>query len=235
MSRVRATWQLGVDLATESYYRHRWIDAVCVMSREEETLERWLGAKATVCLPRIVRPSFLEWKLVPGRVGYVGTLEHTPNRVALEEICAIIGETGLATELRLVGRPEVIGRELHARYPFVSYLGGLSDADLRAEAATWSLFVNPIFWLARGASMKLGQALALGLPVLTTQSGARGYEAWEGELSVTPDNAVDFVSEMEALLGDAARLEECRRQSVLFANSVATAEELGLRLLAAVP
>lgn len=55
LGRFKAMWQLGLDLATESSFRHRWIDAVCVMSSEEEILERWLGARKTVVLPRVIK------------------------------------------------------------------------------------------------------------------------------------------------------------------------------------
>ena len=54
------TWKLGIDLKTESYFRHRFVDAVCVMSEEEAVLERWLGAKKVFFIPRIVNFEFLD-------------------------------------------------------------------------------------------------------------------------------------------------------------------------------
>ena len=230
IERLKSIWQLGLDLTTESWIRHRWIDAACVMSQEEAVLERWLGVRQTIVLPRMVTPAFVDWSPVPSRVGYVGTLDHTPNRAALEEVCLRVAKTRCPFELHVVGRPESVGRALAAKYPCVCYLGGLGHAELRAAASSWSLFLNPIFWLARGASMKLGQGLALGLPVLTTASGARGYEAQEGTLSQTPDDPGEFVRLLLALLSQPARLQECRAQSRLFARSTPDAKELASRL-----
>lgn len=215
-STLAAAWQIGLDLVTESRFRHRHIDAVCVMSAEEEILERWLGARSTVVLPRLIKPRPVDWRPVAGRVGFVGTLDHTPNRVALESLCARWAERAPTNAvLRLVGGPEGAARELVARHAFVQYLGRLDNDTLRAEAASWSLFLNPIFWLSRGASMKLGQSLAWGVPALSTQAGARGYRVASDDVFLTPDNPEAFLAALTELLKRpetlAARHDHLRR------------------------
>jgi hypothetical protein len=138
-SRLAATWQLGQDLATEAWHRHRCIDAVAVMSSEEAVLERWLGSRRTVVLPRLISSDPLPWQPRPDRCGYVGTLDHTPNRVALERVCSELDTAGAAPlELRVVGSPAIRGEAIARRFPFVKYLGRLGDDALRAEASTWS-------------------------------------------------------------------------------------------------
>jgi glycosyltransferase involved in cell wall biosynthesis len=224
LGRLSGIWQLGLDLATESFFRHRSIDAVCVMSPEEEALE-----------PRFIRPEFLEWKPIPGRVGYVGTLDHTPNQVAVEEVCEEISRRGPAgLELRLVGRPERVGHQLSARYPFIHYMGGLNDGALKSEASTWSLFLTPVFWLARGASMKLGRALAWGLPVLSTRAGARGYDLSPGALPLVADDPSEFVATIGQILrqpGEPSRLREEGRRVALGSGDVqALAKQLKAKL-----
>lgn len=231
LKRMIATWQLGLDLTTESCYRHRYLDAVCVMSEEEETLERWLGAATTVILPRIIRPRPLDWKPVSGRVGFVGTLNHTPNRAALEELCgriAFLGSAGL--QLRLVGGPENIGRELAAKYQFVHYLGRLDDEAIRLEASTWSLFINPIFWLSRGASMKLSQSLSWAIPCLSTRSGARGYRIPPETIFKCEDSAGEFARELMVLIDRGDRLASVRKQLLLLADKWPDAVALGREL-----
>lgn len=201
LSRLVASARLGLDLVTESACRHGSLDGVCVMSEEEETLERWLGARRTLVLPRLVRPAPLDWRPVPGRAGFVGTLDHTPNRVALDLLCARLAADGAGpVELRVAGGPEAAGRALAARYPFVRYIGRPDDAALRAEVSTWSLFLNPIFWLSRGASMKLGQALGWALPTLSTRAGARGYRLPPDVVLVVPDDPGAFVGELRRAL-----------------------------------
>lgn len=211
---LRGSLQLGLDLVAESRHRHRHLHGVCVMSREEEMLERWLGASRVAVLPRLVRPRPVDWKPVAGRAGFVGTLDHTPNRVALQNLCARLAASGRAPELRIVGGPESHGRALAAAHPFVHYLGRLDDDALREEVATWSLFLNPVFWLSRGASMKLGQSLAWGLPTLTSGAGARGYEFETGIAAVCDDDADSFAQALLGLLANPAGLENLRNRTL---------------------
>jgi hypothetical protein len=229
--RLRAILQLGQDVVAESLLRHDSIDLICVMSREEAVLESWLGTANTLVLPRTITSEAVTWEPIVGRVGYVGTLDHTPNKVALEDVFEEIARRRSAPpEIRLVGRPTASGVELASQYPFVRYLGALSDADLRAEARTWSLFLNPILWLSRGASMKLGVAIGWGLPILTTDFGARGYEWGDAMIPFTRNNAGAFVNTMEKLLGDSVLLSNARQASIHAESKAPTALELARRL-----
>lgn len=196
-----APWKLGSDLCLESMYRRNFIDCVGAMSEEECVLERWLGASETIFLPRVVKPSPLKPCPVTGRVGYVGTLDHTPNIVGLEQTLRLLGKrTESSLEVRVVGGPEAKGRQLQEKFPtLVRYLGPLGSEALAEEAATWSVFINPIYWLSKGASMKLGQALAWKIPFVSTRSGARGYsipglEDWITD--DTPEALVNCVFQM---------------------------------------
>lgn len=236
LARFAAAWRIGLDLTSESRFRHRHVHGVCVMSEEESVLERWLGARRVVVLPRVFASDLLVPGPIPGRIGYVGTLDHTPNRLALEAVCEELVRQGThGIELRLVGGPAPVADELAARFPFVRVLGRIDDAALRAEAATWSVFINPIFWLSRGASMKLALALGWGLPVVTSRSGARGYEWREGSPCVTDDTPASFVRTTLTLLRDPERLNELRGACVRAAATGPTVAELAGRLRAAFP
>lgn len=205
-----ARWKLGADLCLESEYRRQYLDGVGAMSEEEQVLERWLGAPQTFFFPRLVRCDPLEPRPVEGRAGYVGTLNHTPNLVALERTLRVRQTMGsLKGEVRIVGGPPEIGRDLEARYEGVRYLGPLSAAELREEAASWSLFLNPIYWLAKGASMKLAQALAWKIPFLSTRSGARGYVVPGLERWTVDDRPELFVERWQNLMVSG---QEGRRQ-----------------------
>jgi hypothetical protein len=231
IKRLRATWQLGQDVVAESLLRHASVDLICVMSREEAVLESWLGTANTLVLPRTITSEALTWVPNVGRVGYVGTLDHTPNKVALEEVfLEIARRKSTPPEVRLIGRPEASGMRLAARFPFVRYLGALDETDLRAEARTWSLFLNPIMWLSRGASMKLGVAVGWGLPIVTTKFGARGYEWGDAMIPTTADDSGAFVVRMEKLLGDAALLSDARLASLHAASIAPGVPELARRL-----
>lgn len=230
-----ASARLARDLVVESRFRHGPLDAVVAMSEEEAVLERWLGARRVVVLPRLLAPDPLPWRPVAGRMGYVGTLDHTPNRVAVTEICTELARLRppAGMELRLAGSPAAVGEHLARAYPFVKYLGRINDDALRAEAATWSLFLNPVLWLSRGASMKLGSALRWGLPVLSTRSGARGYEPGGAPVPLCQDNAADFATRALRLLAAPGELDAARAASVAACASAPDLAALAARLRSA--
>lgn len=232
IGKLMATFQLGLDIVTESWFRHNLIDVVCTMSEEERVLERWLGSKRTVILPRLINPDPIQWTPASGRVGFVGTLDHTPNRVALEKLCneLVLQGANRSLELRIVGRPAGVGEELSERYPFVQYLGSLCDADLRLEVATWCLFLNPVFWLSRGASMKLGQSLSWAIPALTTRAGARGYSLTQDQAFITGDSAEEFVHQLIELVTKCANLDIVREKLLHPTQVWPDSKSLGERL-----
>jgi hypothetical protein len=174
-SRATAERMLGRALLDQREQR-RHLDAVLTLATLDAEIERWLGARKVLSVPRTISHDRLPFKPVDGRVGCVATLDHPPNSSGLTRLLgALDGKTPANFRLRLVGGPAVCGTALAARHELVDYLGPLDDDALRAEAATWCCFVNPIFVYSKGCSTKLAVALGWGLPIATTRFGARGY------------------------------------------------------------
>lgn len=188
--------RLGLNLYTESYFRHHFIDNVITLSEEEKNVEKWLGCNRVYFLPRLVKEDILKWEPQVGLVGFVGTLDHTPNRLALLKICEIIKSSSKEIKLNIVGGPEEIGNEFSNTFDFANYLGRLDELSLKEEVSRWSFFINPIFWYSRGASMKLAKAISWGLPIITTEAGARGYKWTDGNLLITKNDPVEFVKHL---------------------------------------
>lgn len=104
------------------------------------------------------------------------------------------------------------------RYPFLDYLGALSNEDLRREAATWACFAHPLFCPAKGCSTKLGVGLGWGLPIATTALGTRGY-VWNRALAPvaeSPTELADIVLQQCRVAGFSTN---CRVTSELVRNS----------------
>lgn len=223
--------RLGNDLVTESQYRHRQLDGVCAMSAEECILEQWLGAKKTLVLPRLIRLEPIDWAPVRGRVGFVGTLNHTPNRVALELLCAALETLSFEDlEIRIVGGPVDVGADFEDAYSFVKYVGRLSDEELHEEVVSWSLFLNPIFWLSRGASMKLGQSLSWCIPAVTTGAGMRGYEIPERNVIAVENDVSEFAERLIESLQNPEQQKRIRRALLDSAGKYPSESSLGERL-----
>ncbi|HYF31991.1 MAG TPA: glycosyltransferase [Chitinophagaceae bacterium] len=178
-------FRLGALVSTESLFRKKYLDAVLTLSETEKQIENWFGARNAVFLPRRLWSSFLPHAPVKGRIGFVGRLDHPPNFQGLQILLDELKRTGHeGLEIRLVGAPVADGRRIAEQYPFINYLGELSDAELDKEAATWCFFLNPVWWYSTGASTKLSKGISWGIPIITTTAGMRGYEWKQGSLLV---------------------------------------------------
>lgn len=170
--------RLGAGFLDEAAQRCA-VDGVLTLSPLEVEVERWLGARRALWLPRTIPESPLNFKPVDGRVGCVSTLDHPPNHDGLNRLFGELAKMFSGDfRFRLVGHPRHMGVALAEKFSFVDYLGGLDDEGLRREAATWCCFVHPLWVYAKGCSTKLAIGLGWGLPVATTVCGARGYR-WD--------------------------------------------------------
>ncbi|MBS4044363.1 MAG: glycosyltransferase family 4 protein [Chitinophagaceae bacterium] len=189
--------RLGFLLATESEFRVKYVDTVVALSETETQIENWFGAKQTLFLPRKLHSDFLKSNPIIGRVGFVGRLDHPPNLQGIEILLDEFNlEQNKSIEIRIVGAPEKIGKQLAKKYSQITYLGELSNDNLETEVATWSIFLNPVWWYSTGASTKLAKAISWGVPIVTTTAGMRGYKWQTGNLLVadTPKQMCSIIN-----------------------------------------
>jgi len=103
------------------------------------------------------------------------------------------------------------------------------NEELARECESWSFFLNPVFYYSRGVSTKLAKALGMGLPVITTEIGNRGYQWEEGDLPAvnTPQEMANKILE---LAFDIDEIQHYRKQVIQIVNSTPTYQELSNRL-----
>jgi len=174
-------------------------DLVATVTEDEarKLRERWPGLQ-TVVLPNVHEVSAEPVPGHPGRSGllFIGAYTHPPN---IDGVTWFVSEIysrirALVSEpppLTLLGsRPTAAVRAL--RGPNIAVPGYLPDVTPYFESAR--VFVSPLRYGA-GMKGKIGQALALGLPVVTTSIGAEG---------------MDLTDEVDVLIADdAPRFAEC--------------------------
>lgn len=193
---IRNKCRLGYLLSTEALYRYKYLDGVVALSETEKQLENWMNARQTLFFPRFLRSNFLNHNPDLNRIGFVGRLDHPPNIQGLRILCESFSKRNLqGLKLRLVGAPVANGLAIAKEFNFIEYQGELSDVDLEEEAATWSFFLNPVWWYSTGASTKLSKAISWGIPIATTTAGRRGYHWKEGFLEEcnTPELMCDMI------------------------------------------
>jgi hypothetical protein len=221
--------RLGNLIATESEYRVKWLDGVVALSETEKQIENWFGARKVSFLPRRLYSDFLDLQNKTGRIGFVGRLDHPPNLQGLSLLLEEFNRKGHVPEFRLVGAPTKNGTDIQKQFPFVQYLGELSDRDLENELKTWAFFTNPVWWYSTGSSTKLARAISWGLPIITSTAGMRGYEWKSGSLLVA-DSPAEMVGSLIKEAYDPQRIDFWKEQTRLIARNGLGDEDLAARI-----
>lgn len=166
---------------------------------------------------------------------FIGSLDNANNQAAvrwfLSAVWPLIKAGRPTTLFHVVGRrvPKALQRDL-----------ALADVTLTSDApstavqlAEASVFVNPV-QQGSGVNIKVVEAMAAGLPVVSTKMGSRGL-AWEsGRDLLVVDDAAAFANAVVGLLDDDKwRLdigqagEDFVRRTLDGTHSIARLQELG--------
>ena len=139
-----------------------------------------------------------------GEVLFVGNYLHPPNiEGALwlaRDVWPLVLRERPDARLTLAGRapPPTIQALASANL----YVPGAVD-DLRPLYARSSVVVAPIFW-GSGVRIKLLEALACGLPVVTTALAAEGIDLRHNQSALFTERPAEFAAAIVRLLGDSA-------------------------------
>ena len=148
---------------------------------------------------------------------FVGNFNHTPNRDAVHYLCKeiwpLIAKELNGTKLYVVGNnpPSDIQRLASDRVIVTRYVRDLSPYLTKARIS-----VNPLRYGA-GMKGKIGEALAWGLPVVTTSIGAEGMGLLDSQHVLIADAPEQFAEQTVRLYRDRAlwnRLSENGRMLV---------------------
>ena len=223
---------LGQQLLEESR-QNLFIDDVFTLAPFEGEIERWLGMKSVLHVPRVVKSEPLSWNPREGRVGFVGTLDHPVNLEGLRMVLEQLKISGVAASFRfrIVGGPENIAGLLEKEFPFVEYAGTLHNPRaLEEEVATWHCFVHPLFCYARGCSTKLAVALGWQIPIATTSMGCRGYVWREGQMPIA--DSPQLLAKLILSMLNRANAQKIRDEIRKIALSSPTIEEVAEKIRA---
>jgi glycosyltransferase involved in cell wall biosynthesis len=184
---------------------YRQADAVLTVTEEERrVLEPELGPQVRVGVVPTVHHAELE---PPGRDGrdgllFVGGFSHEPNVDAalflVERVLPLVRAELPETTLRLVGNspsPEIVALDA----PGVEVVGYAPHLQPFLERALVS--VAPMRF-GSGMKGKVAEAMACGLPVVTTPIGAEGMDLRDGETAMIGDSAEELASRIVRLCRD---------------------------------
>ncbi len=144
----------------------------------------------------------------------VGTLEPGKNRTQLLRAMALLRDSGVDCHLVIAGQPAWNHRsdydltdqlQLRNRVKFLGYVPALDMPTLYSGAL---LLVFPS--LHEGFGLPILEAMACGVPVVTSNRSATAETAGDAALLVDPGDAAALAEAMELLLGDAALRADLR-------------------------
>jgi glycosyltransferase involved in cell wall biosynthesis len=134
-----------------------------------------------------------------GHVGFLGSLDYRPNQEAALWIAESLRPRLDAAEIHIAGSnaPAWLRERLEASG--VMFDGKVADAA--AFIQSMQVMIAPLF-SGGGMRIKILEAMAQGIPVVATTTGAAGIEVTHGENILLADDAMAFADCVSALLRD---------------------------------
>ena len=166
-----------------------------------------------------VYPNTIPWVRLPERaadgplaVVFSGNLEYHPNQAAVRwfrrEIWPRLRERHPELVWRLIGKnPEAV-RRYASGDARIELVGPVDDAV--AEIAKATVAVAPLL-AGSGTRVKILEAWAAGVPVISTPIGAEGLEGAPGRELVLAETAEEFAAAVDDLLRDAEKRRKLAR------------------------
>ncbi len=184
---------------------------VAVSPCDAEALGRLSGKPAEVVVNGVDCSHYQHIDFAPHsqRLLFVGNFEHCANRQAiewaLEEIMPQVWQGNPAVRLAIVGHALPEQWRLHWNDPRIEWVGYLPD--LRELQRLSAVFFAPLRQ-GGGCKVKLLEAMAAGLPVVTTPSGVSGLEVKCGEHYLGAEDAGDLALTLTRLLNQPQRMRQ---------------------------
>jgi len=217
--------RLYLNLQAERMFRYegeicREARKVIAVSETDAALMRhWFGVKHADAVPTGVDADYFE---VQGPVPpaadlvFVGSLDWAPNIDGIDwfqrEVLPLILKCKPECSIAIVGRkpPRAI-QELSNRYPSIQVTGTVPDV----RPWLWGSKVSIVpLRVGGGTRLKIFEAMAAGIPVVSTTVGAEGLGARDGDTIRIADSAEDFAAACIALLDDVTERERLRGRAL---------------------
>lgn len=201
--------QKDLDKALEFYQNekelYRAADQVIVISKEEQEniQEKIAGIKKIRIIPNIHEITEFDIPFHKRQhmcfVGHFGN-KHNVDAVEyfLKNIFKFIKKVNPKIEFHIIGRSSERFKKVF-KSPNVKVIGKLKN--LRRALTFYKLFLCPMLYGA-GLKGKIGEAMAAGVPVVTTSIGAEGFPVKNGEECFIADSPAEFAEKCNQVIND---------------------------------
>jgi glycosyltransferase involved in cell wall biosynthesis len=179
------------------------------------------GAKSVAVIPNGVdcerfQPVAIEPE--PGRLLFIGSFAHLPNRLALEFFLQEVWpQLGPRYTLHVIAGPRPTDYMEIPNLPGVEIEGFVED--VRPAYARAEIVLAPLTASA-GTNIKVLEAMAMGRVVASTPAGINGLDLDAGTDLIVTTSAMEMATEIRALTADPARRKrietQARKTAMLF-------------------
>lgn len=197
----------------------RLFDGVITVSPDDSRLARELYGLTNVLgdVPTGVDVAFFTPSKVaapsPFTIGFLGSMDWMPNIDAcqyfLEDILPLIHQSRPDIRLKIIGRNPPA--QLRARAGEHVIVTGTVD-DVRPHVQGCHAIVIPLR-AGGGTRIKIYEAMAMGVPVVSTSIGAEGLPVTHGHNILLADDPQTFADAILSLAGDASQRASLARQA----------------------
>ena len=175
-------------------------DAVITVTETDKKVLQQEGLRTPVYVSTsaINTPSY-PYSVTERQLTFLGSYAHLPNREGMEwflgEVAPLLAEERLT--LNLVGNawPQNYARNEHMEVLLKGFVPNLPDVVLG------NIMIVPIL-SGSGMRMKILEAAAMSLPIVTTTVGVEGLDFVDGESCLVADTPADFAAAVKRLCHD---------------------------------
>ncbi|MFI0608401.1 MAG: glycosyltransferase [Anaerolineae bacterium] len=144
-------------------------------------------------------------QMIPDTVIYPGAVTYDANLDAVtwfaQQVWPLVQRSRPQARFLVTGKTDGVDTAALARTPGLVFTGYL--ADVRPAVAAAQVCVIPLRQ-GGGSRLKVLEAMALGVPVLSTSKGIEGLDLQPGQHCLVADEPAAFAAELELLLADPA-------------------------------
>ncbi|MCU7375674.1 TIGR03087 family PEP-CTERM/XrtA system glycosyltransferase [Paucibacter sp. O1-1] len=202
-------------LAAEKRLARRFDICTATTRAEWQTLDGYGTGAATDWFPNGVDAEFFspgEQAYDADTVSFIGRMDYYPNQECMARFCAevwpLLRAQRPAMKLLIIGAdPSPQMRQL-GELPGVTVTG--SVPDVRPYVRQSAVMVAPLA-IARGTQNKILEAMAMGVPVVTSSCAAGGVDAEDGAHLLVADTPQQIVAAILRVTGDAQERERLAR------------------------
>jgi glycosyltransferase involved in cell wall biosynthesis len=141
----------------------------------------------------------IEARPVPGRILFVGGVGLRKGNHYLAEACRILASRGVQADVRVVG-PYDAKQIAAPLFQGPTYVGQVPRSQVREEFLAADVFAFPT--LAEGFALAHLEAMACGLPVVTTPNCGPAVRDGQDGFIVAPRDAVALADRLQELVSD---------------------------------